>query len=369
MTTALATVYEAPGKLASRELPVPDPGKDEAVIEVLMSGVDGSELHIVRGELSAMNDKAPVILGDEIVGRVVACGNGFAASRGLGVGEVVAVEARWPCLTGCRTCRRGHYFMCLNRGSRPGYGITPLSEEPGLWGGYSTHVFVPPTAKVHSIPPGLPLPTALIACSVLANGIRWMSAAHVGPGTTVAVLGPGPQGIASALYATEMGARVALVGLAKDSERLAVGRRFGAVLHFTADDDDPDGLAQRIAESLGPVDIVLDTVGIPSTRSLAAKVVAHLGRIVNVAVSVPPEQCVDWHRLLTREVTVLNPLSHPGTTGQALDLAGSLLAKGIDVGSFVTHTFGIDEVEHALAVAAYQTSERPMKVVLQPHDG
>lgn len=110
-------------------------------------------------------------------------------------------------------------------------------------------------------------------------------------------------------------------------------------------------------------------MGIPSTRTLAAKVVAHLGRIVNVALSVPPEQCVDWHSLLTREVTVLNPLSHPGTTGQALDLAGSLLAKGIDVGSFVTHTFGIDEVEQALAVAAYQTSQRPMKVVLRPHDG
>jgi threonine dehydrogenase-like Zn-dependent dehydrogenase len=368
MTTALATVYEGPERLTSRELPVPDPGNDEAVLEVLMSGVDGSELHIVRGELTAMNDKAPVILGDEIVGRIVACGSGFAASRRLAVGDVVAVEARWPCLTGCRTCRRGHYFMCLNRGTRPGYGITPLSEEPGLWGGYCTHVFVPRTAKVHSIPPGMPLPTALVACSVLANGIRWMSAASVGSGMTVAVLGPGPQGIASALYATEMGARVALVGLAEDSERFAVGRRFGAVLHFTSDDD-PDGLARRIAESVGPVDIVLDTVGIPSTRTLAAKIVAHLGRIVNVAVSVPPEQCVDWHSLLIREVTVLNPLSHPGTTGQALDLAGTLLAKGIDVGSFVTHTFGIDEVEQALAVAAYQTSERPMKVVLRPHDG
>jgi threonine dehydrogenase-like Zn-dependent dehydrogenase len=368
MTTARGIVYEGPGKLATRELPVPDPGSDEAVIEVLMSGVDGSELHIVRGELSAMNDKAPLILGDEIVGRIVACGDGFAAARGLRVGEIVAVEARWPCLTGCRTCRRGHYFMCLNRGSRPGYGSTPLSEEPGLWGGYATHTFVPSTAKVHRIPAGLPLPTALVACSVLANGIRWMRAANVGQDMTVVVVGPGPQGIASALYASQMGAKVVLVGLARDYERLAIGRRFGAVAHFTADDD-PAGLAQRIVERLGPVDIVLDTVGIPATRTLAAQVVANLGRIVNVAISVPPEQSVDWHSLLIREITVLNPLSHPGTTGQALELASSLLSKGIDVGAFVTHTFGIDEFEKALATAAYQTAERPMKVVLRPLAG
>ncbi|WP_285314355.1 zinc-binding dehydrogenase [Pseudarthrobacter sp. fls2-241-R2A-168] len=370
-TTATTVVYEGPQSLTIRDLPIPEVAAGDLLIEVLMAGVDGSELHIINGELERANAKAPMILGDEIVGRVVQIGQRAQQLRGLQVGDVVSVESRWPCEENCRGCSGGNYFLCDNiwgpTTGRLGYGSTPLAEAPGLWGAYATHVFVPEQALVYRIPEALPLKTALYACSVLANGLRWSRESGAQAGKTVVVVGPGPQGIACVLAASRSGARVVCVGLERDAARLESARKAGAVTTVAiAQDESVSDTIARIRSEVGVVDAVIETAGAPSAKQLAFGVVGTLGIVVNVSIPSPKAQEVDWMSLLTREVTIKNAVSHPHSVGEALALAEQMLAEGLDIGDFVTHVFGLRDVEQAIRVAAYGTSETPVKVALDP---
>lgn len=363
---ARAAVYEGPEKFSVREIPLPQVGSTEMLVEVILCGVDGSELHMFRGEFGWLNERAPVVFGDEIVGRVSAIGEDAKAARGLDIGDIVTVESRWSC-NDCRTCNAGQYYLCEKRTVFDGYGTLPVSLAPGLWGGYATHVFVPDYALVYQVPKELDIKTALIACSPLANGIRWVDSGGTQAGQHVAVIGPGTQGLACALAAVKKGARVTVLGLAEDKERLAVAESFGATATIVISrSETSEQTIAAVHEAVGPVDVVIETAGAPSAKQLALQLVRPLGTLVNVSVTNPAEQPVNWLSLMQREITLVNPISHPHTIPQAFDLAVSLLKEGINVGDWITHTYGLDEAATAIAAAAYQLEDRPIKVALDP---
>ncbi|HYB24439.1 MAG TPA: zinc-dependent alcohol dehydrogenase family protein [Solirubrobacteraceae bacterium] len=106
--TMLAMICEAPAKpLMARELPVPEPGPGELLLEVRACGVCRTDLHLVDGELP--RPRLPVVPGHEIVGTVVATGNGVA---GFALGERVGVPwLGWTCGE-CRFCRSGRENLC-----------------------------------------------------------------------------------------------------------------------------------------------------------------------------------------------------------------------------------------------------------------
>src|SRR3989442_15892476 len=76
-----ALVLDAPGRpLRPAELPRPEPGPGQILIQVKACGVCRTDLHIADGDLP--NPKLPLILGHEIVGAVAAVGAGVARPRG-----------------------------------------------------------------------------------------------------------------------------------------------------------------------------------------------------------------------------------------------------------------------------------------------
>lgn len=94
------------GPLSCDELPLPDPGPGELLLQVAACGVCRTDLHLVDGELPGI--RCPLTPGHEIVGRVVAAGAGarFAAGERIGV----------PWLGGtcgnCRWCLDGRENLC-----------------------------------------------------------------------------------------------------------------------------------------------------------------------------------------------------------------------------------------------------------------
>ena len=105
-----AMVLDAPGMpLRSAELKVPNLGPGQVLIDVAACGVCRTDLHIIDGELP--HPKLPLVLGHEIVGRVVAFGEG---ATGFAVGDRVGV----PWLGGtdgtCPYCREGRENLCDN---------------------------------------------------------------------------------------------------------------------------------------------------------------------------------------------------------------------------------------------------------------
>jgi propanol-preferring alcohol dehydrogenase len=94
----------APGSLEPRDLPEPEPGPGEVVLEVLACGICRTDLHVVDGELP--EPKLPLVPGHQIVGRVVEAGERFAAGDRVGVPWLGWVDGD------CPYCRSGRENLC-----------------------------------------------------------------------------------------------------------------------------------------------------------------------------------------------------------------------------------------------------------------
>ena len=101
-------VLDRPGlPLRLAQLPLPQPGAGEVLIEVEACGVCRTDLHLIDGELP--HPALPIIPGHEIVGRVQALGVGVA---GLRIGERIGVPwLGWTCGQ-CRFCANGRENLC-----------------------------------------------------------------------------------------------------------------------------------------------------------------------------------------------------------------------------------------------------------------
>lgn len=362
-----AVVFEDIETFAVRPVALPAIGPDDMLVKVLLCGVDGSELHMYRGELPWFNQRMPIIFGDEIIGEVAQIGASAAQTRGMKVGDRVTIEARWPC-NRCRCCTEGQYYLCENNPDGRGYGTISMNEAPGLWGGYATHLFVPREALAYPVPEDLTLDAALVSCSLLANSLSWVRQAELKEGGTLVVIGPGPQGIGCAMVAAHQGAKVVILGLERDAARLAFAESLspsiaGVVSH---PDDDAAAIKGKVSAVLGDVDAVIEAAGVPPAKDLAFALVRRTGRVLQVSIPFPHVQPIDWQNALMKELTILNPVSHPHAVGPALELGVELMRHGIDVGRFVSHRFGLNDAAEAIEVASYRRSSSPIKVVLDP---
>jgi len=118
MTSTRAMLLEAPGRplrLADRPMPAPGPG--QVLLRVRACAVCRTDLHVSEGELP--NPKLPLVMGHEVVGEVVALGQGVTR---LDIGTRAGVPwVGWTCGE-CRYCRSGRENLC-DRARFTGYTI------------------------------------------------------------------------------------------------------------------------------------------------------------------------------------------------------------------------------------------------------
>ncbi len=109
-------VLDRPGEpLTEREVPDPEPGQGQVLIEVSACAVCRTDLHILDGELT--EPKLPLVPGHMIVGRVA--GRGERANRFADGDRVGVPWLGWVDET-CRYCRSGRENLCLE-GKFTGY--------------------------------------------------------------------------------------------------------------------------------------------------------------------------------------------------------------------------------------------------------
>jgi propanol-preferring alcohol dehydrogenase len=106
-------VFDGPGfGLRLADLPAPEPATGEVLLEVAACGVCRTDLHIVDGELD--RPKLPLVLGHQIVARVVGGGERFVAGQRVGVPWLGWTDGT------CRYCRSARENLC-DRAAFTGY--------------------------------------------------------------------------------------------------------------------------------------------------------------------------------------------------------------------------------------------------------
>ncbi len=329
-------MYHGGGRIALEERPDPVAGAGELVVRMSACGLCGSDL------MGWYQDpRAPVVLGHEPVGEVIAAGPGAPVA----VGERVHVHHHVPCMT-CALCRAGRHTLCATfRATR----IDP--------GGLAELIRVPADnarLDVLTVPPGLPdwAATLIEPLGCVLRGQRW---AGVGPGSRVAVVGAGAMGLLEIGAALAAGAR-AVAAVEPRADRRALAAAAGAAI---PDGDD----AAAVADALGgPADQVFVCTSAPDAIAGALHMAGPAGVVQLFAPPRPGTPVpLDLGAVFFREVTIQSTYSAgPLDTRDAL----ALLASGaIDAGPIVSHRVPLADVEEAFRLARSGTA---VKVVVEP---
>jgi threonine dehydrogenase-like Zn-dependent dehydrogenase len=362
MPDAEALVQFGDRDLRLTQIPMPDLAEGAAILRVEACGLCGSDIEALSGEAGAV---FPRIMGHEIIGTIEALGPG--GRRDVTVGSRVAVDPWLPC-GGCRYCLAGKSQFCNGwswKESRLAcYGFIAMANEPGLWGGYSSHVYIHPKTVLYPIPQSLePLDAAL--WNPLGAGIEW---AVLTPGTavgsTVAILGCGQRGLTSTIAARAAGAsRILVTGLGRDAPKLALAREFGADIAVDIENED---LRDRMRELTpgGKVDVVVDTTSF-STQPVvdALTLVRPGGQVVYAGLKEREVDGFSVDKAIMKGVTMHGVL---GVSSEAYRRAVDLLASHrFPIERMRTHLFDFrDALEGIDSLSGRVEGEAAINVVL-----
>ena len=310
MNAAVVNFAPEKGSVEVRELPTPEIGPSDVLLEVANVGVCGSDLHQWTADHS-WPVNYPVVLGHEFGGVIAEVGRDVTAWK---KGDRVVSETAAVIDPDSPMTRRGLYNLDP---SRKGFGY-------GVHGAMTRFVRVP-SRILHHIPDELPFERACLTepCCVAYSAV--VRNARVEPGDRVVVLGPGTIGILSAAVARLCGAEVAVVGLPADAGRLEVAKQYGCeaiIGDATEWARDRDGLG---------CDGVIDAAGASATLKIALDLVRPAGWISKVGWGPQPLN-FSLDPLVQKNVTLQGSFSHNWPIWErviALLAAGSLDVRPI----------------------------------------
>jgi propanol-preferring alcohol dehydrogenase len=242
-----AVVHEFGDPLSIEDVPQPEPGPDEILVDVRASGVCHTDLHAVDGDWP-VKPKLPLIPGHEGVGYVAGVGRNVNHVK---EGDAVGVPWLYTACGVCEHCRGGREALCPNQ-ENAGYSVD---------GGYADYVVADPDYV--GILPDDPDFTSL--APILCAGVttyKGLKMTEVRPGQWVLVSGIGGLGHLAVQYARAMGMQVAAVDIA--DEKLALAEDLGAALTVNASEEDP---GEAVQDAIGGVHGALVTaVSTPAFR-------------------------------------------------------------------------------------------------------
>ncbi|MHB1496468.1 MAG: zinc-dependent alcohol dehydrogenase [Acidimicrobiales bacterium] len=318
-------------EVAEEQVPVPGPG--ESLVRVTAVGLCGSDLHwFGQGAIGDAVVTRPLVLGHEMGGVVVG---------GPLDGRRVAVDPAVPDNT-CPRCREGNHNLCpavrfAGHGSTDG-GL----REYMAW----------PTEYLYPVPEHMDDATVALL-EPLGVALHAFDLGHARFAGTVGVVGCGPIGLMLVQVAHAGGASqvVAVEPLAHRREEAA---RSGADVSLPP---------EEAREREGQLDVVFEVAGNDDAVAIAMTLVRPGGRVV--LVGIPDDDSTRFPASLARRkgLTILMSRRMKEAYPRAVDLVER---KAVDLGPLVSHTFPLEEVASAFAVA---TRREGLKTIVSPSRG
>ena len=253
--------------IAVEERPDPVAGPGQVVVEVIATGICGSDFHGYSGENGRRHPGQ--IMGHETVGRIRELGTDVAE---LKLGQLVTVNPVMSCHA-CPACESGQEQWCSRR--------VVLGVAPEIPAAFADQVVVP-AANVVPLPDGMPEELGALV-EPMAVGYHAVRRGQPVADDRVLVIGGGPIGQACILAARQLGIQALALSDVSASRRELCARLGAAVI-------DPAGgnLIDAVAAELGgPATLVLDAVGISQTVADALAASGLGSRVVLVGMGSP----------------------------------------------------------------------------------
>jgi threonine dehydrogenase-like Zn-dependent dehydrogenase len=344
-----AAIFQGKGKIEVQE--VPDPkinGSDQAIVRVTYACICGSDLWYYRGISDKEKDSR---IGHEFMGVVEEVGNNV---QNMKVGDLVIAPFFISDGT-CPECKAGETKFCRN-GFFWGQG--------GSDGGQGEKVKVPlADGTLVVVPNGKGLDEKMLRAllpltDVMSTGHHAALDAHVGEGSTVAVIGDGAVGLCAVAASKRFGAsRIFLVSTHED--RAKIGKKFGATDIIDVRGEEGIKKIRQATSDLG-VDCALECVGNPDAWELAWGVVRPGGNIGFVGV---PQDVPDMtvSKLFSSNVGVKG--SGANSRAYIPELMKDVLSGKLDVSAVFTKDVRLDDIAEGYRD---MDERREIKILVKP---
>ena len=323
------------------DVPEPEIGHDDVLIQVRKAGICGTDLHIYKwDDWASKTVPLPLVVGHEFVGEVVQIGSGVTDFR---VGELVSGEGHVVCGR-CRNCMAGRRHLCNDTA---GIGVT----RPGA---FAERIALPMT-NVWAHDKAVNDEVAAIF-DPFGNAVHSALSFPV-LGEDVLITGAGPIGLMAAAVVRHAGARhVVITDL--NPYRLALAEEMGVSMTVNPADTKLEDVQKQLGMEEG-FDVGLEMSGNPSAFQDMLANMCHGGKIAILGIP-EKDMSIDWN------LVVFNMLTIKGIYGREMYETWYkmtvMLQSGLDVTPVITHRFPFADFEEAFATAL---SGKSGKVLLE----
>lgn len=238
-----AAVLENWFDLQLKDIPIPVPGKDEALIKVIRAGVCGSDITVYKGK--HMTATVPTVLSHEIFGRIESLPEGYDGP--FTVGQRVLMNPIISCGK-CAACRRGLPHVCEN------LKLLGIHVD----GGFAEYTKVG-VDKLVAIDDDFPDEVAILG-EPFAVGAHVMVNSDIQPGDKIFISGGATVGLYIAIFAKAAGAERVIISEINEPRRQFVESM--GIETINPENTDAMDLMREVTD--GGFDIVYDTSGAPS---------------------------------------------------------------------------------------------------------
>jgi L-iditol 2-dehydrogenase len=333
-----AAVLHGVHDLRIDDVPVPEPGPREVLVEVRAVGVCGSDVHYYEhGRIGPYVVREPLILGHESGGVIVRQGPGATRHQ---IGQRVALEPGVP-YGACQQCRTGRYNLCAE---------VRFFATPPVHGAFANYVTIHQDFA-------FPLPDSVsddagALIEPLSVGIWACRKARLQGGERVLVTGAGPIGLLAMQAALALGATWVTV-TDVNPHRLELARRTGAARTV-------DLREQPLGDAGVEADVLLECSGHPAALADGIRSLRPAGVAVAVGMGPGEEATIPLALLQNRELTLTGTFRYANIYPTAI---GLVAAGRVDVEAIVTGHYPLEEAEQALQ-ASRQDPESVKAVVV-----
>ena len=299
-----ALVLEEYNHFVYKDMPEPQLGPDDVMVEVKACGICGSDVHGMDG--SSGRRIPPLIMGHEAAGVVVAAGDKVTTWRN---GDRVTFDSTIYCGV-CHFCRRGEINLCDNRRV---LGVS--CDQYRQHGAFADYVSVPKHI-LYQLPDGLTFEHAAMVEPV-SIAFHAVGRVPIALNDTAVVVGAGMIGllVVQALRAAGCGQ---IIAVDLDQDRLDLACRLGADEGLNSGAVD---IAAEVMQRTGGrgVDIAFEVVGLSATLDLAICSVRKGGALALIG-NLSAQTDFPLQSVVTRELTLYGSCSSRGEYAACLEM-------------------------------------------------